>query len=100
VDHGRYISGSLGATALIMLFILSCAKISAPSGGPKDEDPPLILKSQPPNSTVLFTGRSFAITFDEYVVLDRINEKFMVSPPLAKKPEIRLKGKSLLVSVG
>jgi len=98
VDHGRYISGSLGATALIMLFILSCAKISAPSGGPKDEDPPLILKSQPPNSTVLFTGRSFAITFDEYVVLDRINEKFMVSPPLAKKPEIRLKGKSLLVS--
>lgn len=98
MDHGRYISGSLGATALIMLFILSCAKISAPSGGPKDNDPPLILKSQPENSTVLFTGKSFTITFDEYVVLDRITEKFMVSPPLAVKPDIRLKGKSLLVS--
>ncbi len=88
----------MGATALIMLFIMSCAKISAPTGGSKDTDPPLILKSQPENSTVLFTGKSFAITFDEYVVLDRITEKFMVSPPLAAKPDIRLKGKSLLVS--
>ena len=88
----------MGATALIMFFIMSCAKISAPTGGSKDTDPPLILKSQPENSTVLFTGKSFAITFDEYVVLDRITEKFMVSPPLAAKPDIRLKGKSLMVS--
>lgn len=98
MDHRSYISGRLGATALIMLFILSCAKISAPSGGPKDTDPPVILKSQPENSTVLFTGKEFVITFDEYVVLDRIAEKFMVSPPLATKPDIRLKGKSLLVT--
>ncbi|MDZ7636147.1 MAG: Ig-like domain-containing protein [Bacteroidales bacterium] len=40
----------------------------------------------------------FAITFDEFVVLDRITEKFMVSPPLATKRNIRLKGKSLLVT--
>ncbi|MFZ2286812.1 MAG: Ig-like domain-containing domain [Bacteroidales bacterium] len=98
MDHGRYISGRLGATALIILFALSCAKISAPSGGSKDTDPPVILKSQPGNGTVLFTGKSFAVTFDEYVLLDRISEKFMVSPPLATKPDIRLKGKSLLVS--
>ncbi len=75
VDQRRYISVRLGATALAMLFILSCAKISSPSGGPKDTDPPVILKSQPENGTVLFTGRSFDITFDEYVVLDKISEK-------------------------
>lgn len=98
VDHGRYISGRLGITALVMLFILSCAKISAPTGGPKDNDPPVILKSEPENSTVMFTGKEFTVTFDEYVVLDRITEKFMVSPPLAIKPEIKLKGRSLLVS--
>ncbi len=98
VVHGRYISGRLGITALITLFILSCAKISAPSGGPKDNDPPVILRSLPENSTVMFTGKSFAVTFDEYVVLDRIAEKFMVSPPLATKPEIKLKGKALIVN--
>ncbi len=98
VDGRRYISGRLGVTVLVMLSILSCAKISSPTGGPKDIDPPVILKSQPENSTVMFRGKTFVITFDEYVILDKITEKFMVSPPLEKKPEVRLKGKSLLVS--
>ena len=81
-----------------MFLALSCAKISSPSGGPKDTDPPVILKSLPENGTVLFTGKSFTITFDEYVVLDRISEKFMVSPPLSEKPEVKLRGKSLQVT--
>jgi len=98
MDHRRYISDRLFVTAMVMLFILSCAKISSPSGGPKDLETPKILKSQPENSTVMFPGKSFTVTFDEFVVLDKITEKFMVSPPLETKPEIRLKGKSLLVS--
>jgi hypothetical protein len=32
------------------------------------------------------------------VVLDRITEKFMVSPPLATKPDIKLRGKNLVVT--
>jgi len=98
VDDRRYISGRLGVTALVVMFILSCAKINSPSGGPKDLDAPVILKSQPENSTVMFSGKSFVITFDEFVVLDKITDKFMVSPPLKTKPEIRLKGKNLVVS--
>ena len=98
VDRGKYISGSLGLTVAAMLFVLSCAKISAPTGGPKDNDPPVILKSLPENGTVMFSGKTFSITFDEYVVLDRITEKFMVSPPLATKPDIKLRGKNLVVT--
>ena len=98
MDDRRYISGRLSVTALVALFILSCAKINSPSGGPKDLDAPMILKSQPENSTVMFTGKSFEVTFDEFVVLDKITEKFMVSPPIKTKPEVRLKGKSLVVS--
>ena len=98
VKYGRYISGSLGVTVITTFFVLSCAKISAPMGGPKDLDPPVIVKSLPENGTVMFTGKSFTVTFDEYIVLDRISEKFMVSPPLATKPEVKLKGKSLVVT--
>lgn len=98
VDARRYISLSMAVTAAVMLFIMSCAKISSPSGGPRDTEPPVILKSEPENSTVMFTGRSFMLTFDEYVVLDRITEKFMVSPPLSPKPEVKLRGKSLQVT--
>jgi uncharacterized protein (DUF2141 family) len=98
VERRTNIPAALSLTALLMLFALSCAKISAPTGGPKDNDPPVILKSTPENSSVMFTGKGFEVTFDEYVVLDRITEKFMVSPPLATKPDIRLKGKSLIVA--
>jgi len=98
VDGRRYISGRLGVTVLVMFFILSCAKISSPTGGPKDLDLPVIVKSQPENGTVMFTGKSFTVTFNEYVILDKITEKFMVSPPVKTKPVVRLKGKNLLVS--
>ena len=36
-------------------------------------------------------GKAFTITFDEYVSLDNINEKFMVSPPMKKKPKVYVK---------
>ncbi len=98
VDARRYISLSMAVTATVMLFIMSCAKISSPSGGPRDTKPPVILKSEPENSTVMFSGKSFMLTFDEYVVLDKITEKFMVSPPLSPKPEVKLRGKSLQVT--
>jgi uncharacterized protein (DUF2141 family) len=74
-----------------------CAKQSAPTGGPKDETPPRIVKSEPLNGTVNFTGNSISVTFDEYIVLDKISEKFMVSPPMKVKPDITLKGKTLNV---
>ena len=73
----------------------SCARQAAPSGGPKDLDPPVITKSNPLNGTLNYKGKTIAITFDEYVTLDKVNEKFMISPPVSKKPEIFLKGKSL-----
>ena len=98
VDSKRLISGRRGLTLAAIVLTASCAKISSPSGGPKDNDPPVILKSLPENSTVMFTGKSFAVTFDEYVVLDKISEKFMVSPPLETKPEVKLKGRSLVVT--
>ena len=77
--------------------IASCAKVSSPAGGPRDKTPPVVVKSTPPNGSKFFTGNRFMITFNEYVVLDKINEKFMVSPPMKKRPDISIKGKSVVV---
>ncbi len=65
-----------------------CAKVSSPSGGPRDRTIPVIIKSNPANGTVNFRGKEIIITFNEYVVLDKINEKFMVSPPMKLKPRV------------
>ncbi|HOO98069.1 MAG TPA: Ig-like domain-containing domain [Bacteroidales bacterium] len=77
--------------------IASCAKVSSPAGGPKDTDPPVVVKSEPASGTTNFSANRISITFDEFVTLDKVNEKFMVSPPLEKRPVITLKGKSVVV---
>jgi hypothetical protein len=84
---------------LTALVILSgaCAKISSPSGGRRDKLPPVVVKSVPVYGEINFRGKGFSIYFNEYVVLDNINDKFMVSPPLKKKPRVLIKGKSVNV---
>lgn len=84
----------------ISFFIIlsgSCAKISSPSGGLRDRKPPVVVKSVPVNGAKDFKGNKIEISFDEYVVLDNINEKFMVSPPMKKKPRVYVRGKGVII---
>jgi hypothetical protein len=83
--------------SILLIITGACAKISSPTGGPRDRRPPVVLKTVPENGAINFRGKSLVVTFDEYVVLDNINEKFMVSPPMKKKPKVFLKGKSVNV---
>jgi uncharacterized protein (DUF2141 family) len=82
---------------IILIIIAACAKISAPSGGPRDREPPVVVKSTPENGTKNFKGNEVSITFNEYVTLDKINEKFMISPPMKTKPKVFLRGKSVVI---
>jgi len=84
---------------LSFLIIASCAKVSSPVGGPRDEQPPRVLESQPENKSVNFTGRSFRITFDEYFILDNVDQVLLVSPPLENKPDIKTRGKTMVVEL-
>lgn len=68
-----------------------------PSGGPKDEDPPRVLDSKPANRSVNFKGKTIEITFDEFVKLSNIQKEVLISPPLKKAPEYRLRGKTLQI---
>ncbi len=77
--------------------VFGCAKISSPSGGPRDKEPPVITKSVPLNGTRNFKGKGIVVSFNEYVILDKINEKFMVSPPMRKKPLVFTRGKGVRI---
>ena len=82
---------------ILLIIIAGCAKISAPTGGPKDREPPFVVKCDPVNGARNFKGNEVSVTFNEYVVLEKINDKFMVSPPMKKRPKIFLRGKSVHV---
>jgi uncharacterized protein (DUF2141 family) len=79
--------------------LISCAQQSnMMTGGAKDETPPEVISAIPPNFSTRFKSEKIEITFDEYFVLKDITKQLVVSPPMNKKPEFKIKGKSLDIS--
>jgi hypothetical protein len=87
----------IGLSLFYLLFYTSCARIGSPSGGPKDSIPPVVVKTVPILRGTNYKGTDVRLTFDEYINMDGIAEKLVVSPPLKKKPVIKMKGKTLIV---
>jgi len=81
----------------VILFCWSCAQQGSPSGGPRDEDPPIALESDPPNYSTRFKAKKIQVTFDEYIVLENVNQQLIVSPPMEEQPEVKLKKKTLII---
>ncbi len=80
--------------------IYSCANIGSPIGGPKDEESPVVEETDPPNFSTEVKGGKVNIHFNEFVQLKDVNEKFIVSPPLDRKPTVNLRGRSIYVDMG
>ncbi len=72
----------------ISLFFINCANRGTPGGGPKDEDPPVIIGSKPENYSTNFNGKEIEIYFDEYIKIKDINKQLIISPPMKTQPEI------------
>lgn len=84
---------------LSMLGLLhSCASVSRPTGGVKDKTPPKLdtIKSSPLNPTN-FTKKDIELNFDEYITLQDLFKNLLISPPLDPNPEIKVRGKSLII---
>ncbi len=83
----------------LLVFAAACANVVAPTGGPIDEDPPVVLRSTPPNYSTNFTGEDVRIFFDEFVELDNLRQNMLVSPPLQSDPEVRVRRRSIIMSI-
>lgn len=84
---------------IFSLLLSSCANIVSPTGGPQDKTPPKLLKSKPQQNETNFKSKQLDITFDEYIVLKEINNQLFISPPLENKPEIKVRGKSIIIEL-
>lgn len=80
-----------------VLWCWSCAQQGSPSGGPRDETPPRVLECDPPNYSTRFTEKKILITFNEFVVLDNVNQELIVSPPMKEQPEVKLRKKTVVI---
>lgn len=67
---------------LIALLFVQCAKRGTPTGGIKDEIPPVMLKANPPLLATGFNEKRIRLYFDEYIKLNDIRKQLIVSPPI------------------
>lgn len=82
----------------VVLLLWGCAQQVAPTGGPKDVDPPKILAEEPANLSTHFAATEIVISFDEFIQLKTPTEQVVISPPMLQPPTYQLKKKSLVVS--
>lgn len=83
-----------------VIFLFGCAQVVSPTGGIKDIIPPQLIASNPENKATNFKGNTITLTFDEYVILDNIIQKLIITPeidnpytPIVKKESVILKFK-------
>jgi uncharacterized protein (DUF2141 family) len=69
---------------LLGLILASCAKQSTPQGGPRDEDAPVLLESNPINQSLNSKPEQITITFDEYIQLENPSKGIVITPRINK----------------
>ena len=92
---------TIALVAAYSMHTSSCASTkAAPSGGPKDTIPPVVVEMLPAANNVNFPVEDgkIEIEFDEYVVIKDANKNILLSPPLKKQVKTRIKGKSVIVT--
>ncbi|MEI6885812.1 MAG: Ig-like domain-containing protein [Bacteroidota bacterium] len=82
-----------------LLILWGCANPVAPDGGPKDTRPPKVMNFDPPNNSANFKENSIKVDFNEFIVLKNQATELNISPPLKHVPDLRLRGKSLVIKL-
>ncbi len=82
---------------LALIGLSSCANKVAPEGGPRDSQPPRLLRSAPENFSASFSGREIILVFDEYIQLAEAGRQVIISPLPEQMPEFIVRKKELQV---
>jgi len=83
----------------LTLVIYGCANRQLPQGGPRDHDPPKLLKATPANETRFFKSKVIQLDFDEFFKLTNTYTEITMSPTPTKAPDYKIRKKSLIITL-
>jgi hypothetical protein len=81
------------------LLFVACARMGQPDGGWFDDDPPVVIGSEPADQSTNVKAKKITILFNEYIKLEDATNKVIVSPPQLEVPEIKAAGKKIVVEL-
>jgi len=83
----------------IACVVVGCARMGQPDGGWYDDDPPVVIGSDPADQSTNVKAKKISIYFDEFIKLEDATSKVTVSPPQLEMPEINATGKKIVVEL-
>lgn len=98
----RHLVFLTGIVSLIYFFVVAasgCAQIGAPTGGPRDSIPPVLVGADPAENTTNFRGNKIVLTFNEYIDVQDVQNNVLVSPFPKTNPIIDFKLKTVTVKL-
>ncbi|UII28264.1 Ig-like domain-containing protein [Fulvivirga maritima] len=82
---------------LTTLCIWSCANQTSPTGGPKDEEPPELVSSNPAQGEVNFKGDEIILEFNEFVKTDNPKEQILITPRVDQEYTFKYKKNRVII---
>ena len=79
--------------------MVACANMGRPEGGPRDELPPVYVRSNPAMGQLNFNGNKITVDFDENIQLDDAINKIVVSPAQRNTPAISSNGRRVTIEL-
>ncbi|HTF80449.1 MAG TPA: Ig-like domain-containing domain [Cytophagales bacterium] len=71
-------------TAVLLLFVKSCATVGSPTGGDKDTTSPVVKNMIPANHSTHFKGNQITIEYNEYLELNTLDKELVIVPRVEK----------------
>lgn len=79
--------------------MVACANMGRPEGGPRDELPPVYVRSNPSPGQLNFNGNRIHVDFDENISLEDAMNKIVVSPAQKTTPGISSNGRRVSIEL-
>ena len=84
---------------VFFLALQSCAnRGSGPQGGPKDEQPPVLISATPINGSTNINTKNITLEFDELVSVKNPMQNVIFSPPQKNIPSVKSLGKKVVIA--
>lgn len=84
-------------SVLSLLLAAGCANIGNPTGGPRDEDPPVFVSANPMPGSLNVNKEKITLTFNELVNVKDAFSKVVVSPTSKSVPRVTSLGRNVTI---
>ena len=90
---------SYSPTLILLTLLAACANPVAPSGGPADTTPPVIVETSPEAGATNVSPSEIRITFSEYVDQNAFSQAFSINPEPEGRLAFNWSGRSVAVEL-